>query len=75
MTRRLEQDHLIASDAGAPISKRGHAPRADRYRRTAKIEHDKIVAEPVHLEERDLAHGAAYMAPRPPVSNAETANG
>jgi hypothetical protein len=71
VTRRFEQDQLIASDSGAPISKRAYALRADRYRRTAKIEHDKIVAEPVHLEKRDLAHDAAYMAAWPVLSNAE----
>ena len=71
MTRRFEKDHLVASDAGAPIGKRAYAPRADGYRGTAKIEHDKVVAEPVHLEKRDLAHRAAYMAARRVLSNAE----
>jgi hypothetical protein len=71
MTRRFEKDHLIASDTGAPIGERVHAPRADRYRVTAKIKHDKIIAEPVHFEERDLAHDAAYMAAWPVLSNAE----
>ncbi len=71
MTRRFEEDHLIASDAGAAIGERAYTPCADGYRATAKIEHDKVIAEPVHLEERDLAHGAAYMAARPVLSNAE----
>jgi hypothetical protein len=71
MTRRFEKDHLIASDPGAPIGERAYTPRADGYRATAKIEHDKIVAEPVHLEKRDLAHDAAYMAAWPVLSNAE----
>src|SRR3954447_12616059 len=34
----------------------------DRERFMAGVEHDKIVAEPVHLTEADPAHVAAYMA-------------
>ena len=71
MTRRLEQDQLIATDTGAPIGKRGYGLGTHRDRGTTKIEHDKIIAEPVHFQERDFAHGAAYMAARPAVSNAE----
>ena len=37
---------------------------------TAAVEHDKIVAEPMHLAERDVRHAAAYMAARPGMSNA-----
>ena len=35
-----------------------------------RVEHDEIVAEPVHLAEADPAHGAAYMAGGPALSNA-----
>ena len=46
------------------------APIADRELAAAGVEHDKIVAEPVHLQKRHLAHGAAYMAAALPLSNA-----
>jgi hypothetical protein len=70
MARRLEQDDLIASDAGPPICQSACGSGAKRDRAAAKIEHDKIVAEPVHFEKRDLAHRAAYMAARAALSNA-----
>src|SRR5580693_8680163 len=62
MARRLEQDDLIASDAGPPIRQPECGSGVERDRAAAKIKHDKIVAEPVHFEKRDLAHRAAYMA-------------
>src|SRR3954447_6515240 len=34
----------------------------DRERFMAGVEHDKIIAEPVHLAKADPAHIAAYMA-------------
>jgi len=71
--RRLKDDQLIASNAGAAIRERAYTLSAHWYRRMAKIEHDEIVAEPVHLEKRDLGHSAAYMAPRPTLSNAAAA--
>src|ERR1700739_4201197 len=70
MARRLEQDDLIASDAGAPIRQPARGSGAERDRAAAEIEHDKIVAEPVHFEKRDLAHRAAYMAAGTALSNA-----
>lgn len=70
MAWRLEQDDLIASDAGPPIRQPSCRSGAERNRTAAKIEHDKIVAEPVHFEKRDLAHRAAYMAARTALSNA-----
>ena len=62
MARRLEQDHLITSDAGPAICQPARGSGAERDRAAAKIEHDKIVAEPMHLEKRDFPHRAAYMA-------------
>src|ERR1700730_4789063 len=56
MMRRFEHDHLVATDAGSPIGQRAGARRIDRNRRAAAIEHNKVVAETVHFEERDLAH-------------------
>ena len=62
MTRRLKHDDLIASDAGPPICQPARRSGAERDRTVAKIEHDKVVAEPMHLAEGDPAHSAAYMA-------------
>src|SRR5205085_8099057 len=62
MARRLEQNDLIASDADPPIREPACGCGAERDRAAAKIEHDKIVAEPVHFEKRYFAHRAAYMA-------------
>ena len=45
------------------------AAAIDRERFAARVEHDKIVAEPVHLAEADPAHVAAYMAGGPALSN------
>ena len=70
VARRLEQNDLIASDAGPPIREPACGCGAERDRAAAKIEHDKIVAEPVHFEKRDLAHRAAYMAAGSALSNA-----
>src|SRR5207237_1236497 len=42
----------------------------DRDGLLAPVEHDKIVAQSVHLAERNLRHAAAYMAGRPAMSNA-----
>jgi hypothetical protein len=69
MARRLEQDHLITSDAGAPIRQPARGSGAERDRAAAKIEHDKIIAEPVHFEKRDFPHRAAYMAVGRALSN------
>jgi len=55
---RRKQDHLVAADAGPPVGQRAHRRRVDRNRAAAAIEHDEIVAEAVHFEERDLAHRA-----------------
>ena len=65
MTRRLEQDHLVAANTGSPVRQRACARRIDRNRRAAAVEHNEVVAQAVHFEERDLAHwrrlyGGAY---------------
>jgi hypothetical protein len=70
MARRLKQDDLITSDAGSPICQSACGSDTKRDRVAAKIEHDKIVAEPMHLEKRDSPHRAAYMAARTVLSNA-----
>src|SRR6202011_1038775 len=59
MARRLQQDDLIASDAGPPIRQPAYGCGAERDRTATKVKHDKIVAEPMHFVKRDLAHAAA----------------
>ena len=56
MTRRLQQDHLVTTDAGPPVGQRACRCRIDSDCSAAAVEHDKIVAQAVHLQERDLAH-------------------
>ena len=70
VARRLDQDQLVTADAGAPVGKRARRRRVDHDAVAAAVEHDKIVAEPMHLAERDVRHAAAYMAARPGMSNA-----
>ena len=48
---RLEQDHLVAADAGAPVGDRPRPRRVHRHRALARVEDDEIVAEAVHLVE------------------------
>jgi hypothetical protein len=73
MTRGLQQDQLVAADTGAPVCYDTHPSRTDWYGSAAKIEHDKVIAEPMHFKKRQPTHGAAYMAAAPTVSNGETA--
>ncbi len=47
--RRFEHDQLVAADAGMPVGQRPRALRPDRKLAAAGVEHDKIVAEPVHF--------------------------
>src|SRR5262245_46009491 len=51
----LERYHLVATDASAPVGDRGNLRGAERKRPSARIEHDEIVAESVHLAELDAA--------------------
>jgi len=70
MTRRLEKNQLIAANTRAPVCQCTSGRRANQGGTTAKVEDDKIVAQPMHLEKRHLDHGAAYMAAGPELSNA-----
>jgi hypothetical protein len=69
MTRRLQHDQLVAADTGMPIRQCARALGPDRKSAAAGIEHDKVVAEAVHLQKRHLSHSAAYMAAPPALSN------
>ena len=62
IARRLEDDHLIAADPGVPVRQSARSRRLDGECGAAGVEHDKVVAEAVHLQKGHLAHGAAYMA-------------
>ena len=75
MARRFEHDQLIAADPGMPIRHGSRAFAVDRNRIAARVEHDKIIAEAVHLQKRHLPHGPAYMAARPacPIRPSSTA--
>ena len=59
--RWLQQDQLIAADASMAIGKRGGKGGIDgRQSARAGVEHDEVVAQPVHLGEFD-PHGARSM--------------
>ncbi len=45
----------------------------DRECAAAGVEHDKVVAEAVHLQKRHLPHSVAYMAALAALSNAARA--
>jgi hypothetical protein len=56
IVRRFEQDHLVAADAGVAIGERAGRRRVERECPATGVEHDKIVAETMHFQERDAAH-------------------
>jgi len=47
----LQQDHLVAADAGAPVGNGARARCIHRHRSYPGVEDHEIVAEPVHLDE------------------------
>ena len=51
------------------VGKRLHPLGRKRNLVAAGIEHDEVVAEPVHLQEGYPIHGAVYMAAPPALSN------
>jgi hypothetical protein len=61
---------LIATDAGVAVSQTTYRLATERNHLMPRIEHDKIVAETVHFEERHLCHGSGYMAAMRCISNA-----
>ena len=69
----LQQDHLVAADAGAPVGDRPRPRRVHRHRALAGVEDGEVVAEAVHLAEAghcvgDLGAGAGPSPPRAPVA-------
>ena len=63
--RRLEHDQLVAADAQPAVGDGAAALDRQVERRRAAVEHDEIVAQPVHLEERRCTLMRRYMAVRP----------
>ena len=58
--RRFERDELVAADAGVAVGDRAHLVGARRKRRAAGLDHDEVVAEPVHLQ-KWTAHGRGHI--------------
>ena len=61
---RFHDDQLIAADTGMPRRKGAHNIGAQRQWPVSGIDHDKIIAQTMHLDERNFAHGAGYRAER-----------
>ncbi len=55
--RRLDGDQLVAADAALAVGDGAHLRFRRRERRRTRLDHDEVVAEPVHLEKRP-SHGA-----------------
>ncbi len=49
--RGLEHDELVAADAFLAVGDGAHRVRAKHERARPRIDHDEVVAEPVHLAE------------------------
>src|SRR5207302_1230337 len=64
IARWVDQDHLVAADAGAAIGQSARRRGVNRDRMPTPVEHDKVVAETVHLAEPDLRHGARLYGGR-----------
>ena len=57
--RRAHHHELVAADAGAPVRQPAIVVVRPADRPVARIQHDEIVAKPVHLDE-----GNAHLSPR-----------
>ena len=63
--RRLDDEHLIATDAEAAIGERADLRRRQRERLSRRVYDDEVVAEPLHFGEAQRRHdGAAYTLNR-----------
>ena len=65
--RRPHRQHLVGADAEVPVRQEAVLARREAQRAARFIEHDEVVAGPLHLGETD-AHGRDY--PRASVSAA-----
>ena len=55
-SRPLDDEDLIAADAEPPIGEPPVLRRGEVHLLSDPVEHDEIVAEPVHLREAELRH-------------------
>src|SRR4029453_16755094 len=72
LTRGFERNDLVAADALLPVGDGADGIGREGERASARVDHDKIVAEPVHLAEPDRVslHGASlcrYIGRAPPL--------
>jgi ribosomal protein L35 len=58
--RRLDDDELVAADAGAPVRDGGGAGRGQAERAITLVEHDEIVPAAMHLDEWCLHQGVIW---------------
>ena len=58
VARSFQQHQLVAADAGVAVGKRARRRGVDPHRIAALVEHDEIIAEPVHLAKRNALHAA-----------------
>ena len=49
--RRFDDDELVAADAGPPVGDPLRQRRVEGERPGTRVDHDEVVAEPVHLAE------------------------
>jgi len=66
---RPDHRKLIESETAMPVRDGGHERRRKRNIARTGIEHDKVVAQPVHLHESQpwvasIGHGGAYKPAR-----------
>ena len=54
--RVLDDDQLVAADAGPPVGERPHLRDCRRERPRPRVDDDEVVAEAVHLGEREPCH-------------------
>ena len=63
--RPLDDEHLVAAHAKAAVGERADLARGEGERLDGRVDDDEVVAEPVHLRERERRHGfAPDVSPR-----------
>src|SRR5436190_751673 len=65
----LDHQHLVAADAEAPVGERADLEGAQREWLARGVDHDEVVAEAVHLGERERGHGRTGGATCPRRTN------
>ena len=66
--RRLDDQELVATDAQTPIGDGARVGTAEADVPLAGVEDDEIVAQAVHFDERQFAHGGVICPPGPAVN-------